>query len=421
MKFSLNKKTVGACFLLLLIVLIFSSRTVYSHNLPLINAVKPSNGRLSKLEMSSGLAAWAEIERVYVTVGGLCGELLVKEGDTVEAGQPLLRMDFKPDDAQRRLREIAASRAKLQIDIQTIQLRLERLERSSGPAGYDADNLDKDIAKAQSTLEDTQILYDLGELSQREVTAAEENLQNLYSKQNKSAADFAADTAALRLDLQAKQLELGNLSLQEEPYLKNLADFEEYAVITAPIGGQLLSLNAQKGARLNENALLAEIGAGQEFVVECGVSLDNNFILPGDVCELSNSSHVFRGTVARIEPTERAKTVTITLSSDEVSAGETFDIVFEKVSATTYTLVPNGAINQDNEGYFLYQIRRRDGMLGKEYYLARVSVYIGDSDNKNTVIVKGITFFEPLLLTSDKPVAAGDVVKLANVGDFFAE
>jgi biotin carboxyl carrier protein len=421
MKFALNKKTVGGCFLLLLIVLIFSSRTVYSHNLPLVNAVKPHNGRLSKLEMSSGLAAWAEIERVYVTVGGICGELLVKEGDTVEAGQPLLRMDFKSDEAERRLREIAASRARLQIDIQNIQLRLDRLERSGGPAGYEADSLKQDIAKAQGVLEDAQILYELGEISQREVTAAKEALENLYAKQSKSATEYAADAAALRLDLQAKQLELGNLSLQEEPYRKTLEDFAEYAVITAPLSGQLLSLNAQKGARLNENALLAEIGAGQDFVVECGISLDNNFVLPGDVCALSNSSHVFKGLVSRIDPTERGKTVTIALSSDEVSAGETFDIVFEKVSTTTYTMVPNGAVNQDNEGYFLYQVKRRPGMLGKEYYLDRVTVYIGDSDSKNTVIVKGITFFEPLLLTSDKPVEAGDVVRLANVGDFFAE
>ncbi|MCL2496321.1 MAG: HlyD family secretion protein, partial [Clostridiales bacterium] len=176
MKFKLNKKTVGGCFLLLLILLIFCSKTVYSHNLPQINAVKPSSGRLSKLEMSSGIAAWAEIERVYAAVGGICGELLVKEGDTVEAGQPLLRMEFNREDAERRLREIAASRARLQIDIQNIQLRLDRLERSGGPGGYEADNMAQDITRAQNALEDALILYELGDISQREVTVAEEAL-----------------------------------------------------------------------------------------------------------------------------------------------------------------------------------------------------------------------------------------------------
>ncbi|MCL1906168.1 MAG: hypothetical protein FWG06_04070 [Clostridiales bacterium] len=421
MKFALNKKTVGGCFLLLLILLIFCSKTVYTHNLPQVSAVKPANGRLSKLETSSGLAEWAEIEYLYVPVSGLCGELLMREGDIIEAGQPLLRMFFDSEEAERRLREIAASRARLQIDIRDIQLRLERLERSGGPEGYDVENLAKDILQAQTALDDAQILFELGDISQRELTAAKEALENLRYKGDRAAADYAADVAALQLNMQSKQLELSNLSLQEEPYRKILADFEAYSLITAPAGGELISLNAQKGARLNENALLAAIGAGQEFTVECGISLDNNFVLPGDTCELSNSAHVLKGTVSRIVPTERGKTVTIHLSSEEVSAGETFDIVFEKESSTTYKLVPNGALNQDNDGYFLYQVKRRDGMMGKEYYLERLNVYIGDSDSKNTAVIKGIIFDEPMVLTSDKAVGAGDVVKLTNVGDFFAE
>jgi biotin carboxyl carrier protein len=417
----LNKKTVGGGFLLLLVLLIFCSKTVYTHNLPQVSAVKPTNGRLSKLEMSSGLAEWAEIECLYVPLSGLCGEVLVKEGEIVEAGQPLLRLEFDSEEAERRLREIAASRARLQIDLQDIQLRLERLERSGGPEGYDADNLAKDIAQSQTALEDAQILFELGEISQRELTSAEEALVNLRSKGNRATADYEADVAALRLNMQSKQLELSNLSLQEEPYRKALADYEAYALISAPVGGELLSLKAQKGARLNENALLAEIGAGQEFTVECSISLDNNFVLPGDTCELSNSAHVLKGAVSRIIPTERGKTVTVCITSAEVSAGETFDIVFEKESSTSYKLVPNGALNQDNDGYFLYQVKRRDGMLGKEYYLERLNVYIGDSDSKNTAIIKGILFDEPMVLTSNKAVGAGDVIKLTNVGDFFAE
>ena len=418
---SINKKTVGAAFLLLLVVLIFSSKTVYSHNLPEVNAVKPQNGRLSKLEMSSGLADWAEVERIYLPVGGRCGELLAKEGDIVEAGQPLVRMDYDRDEAERRLREIDASRARLQIDIQNLQQRLDRLARSAGPGGYDADALANDVARAEIAWEDAKALYEVGEISLRTLTAAEESLQELRAKQSRAAADYGSDASALRLDIQAKRLELDNLRLQEEPYRKTLNDYETYALITAPVGGQLISLYALKGARLNDHVLLAEIGVGQEFSVECQVSLDNNFILPGDVCELSNTSHVLKGTVTGIRPSDRGKTISVSVVSEEIVPGETFDIKFEKESSTTYTLVPNGALNQDNDGYFVYQVKRRDGMLGKEYYLERINVFIGDNDSKNTAIIRGITFFEPLVLTSDKTVEAGNVVKLANVGDFFAE
>ena len=153
--------------------------------------------------------------------------------------------------------------------------------------------------------------------------------------------------------------------------------------------------------------------------MECSVSLDNNFVNPGDTCELSNASHVLKGKVRRIRPTAQGKTVTVTIFSDEVSEGETFIVTFEKLSAASFTLVPNSAINQDNDGYFLYQIKRRRGIMGEEYYLERLNIYIGDSDHQNTIVVRGITFFEPLVLVSNKILSAGLTVSLKNPENFF--
>jgi hypothetical protein len=149
------------------------------------------------------------------------------------------------------------------------------------------------------------------------------------------------------------------------------------------------------------------------------VSLDNNFITSGDVCELSNSSHVLKGTVKRIRPTAQGKTVSVSVAADDVGAGETFEVTFEKDSAASFTLVPNATINQDNDGYFLYQIKRRKGIMGEEYYVDRLDVFIGDSDYRNTAVVRGITFFEPVVLSSNKPLSAGLTVSLKNPGDFF--
>jgi hypothetical protein len=251
--------------------------------------------------------------------------------------------------------------------------------------------------------------------------AKEEALDALVARRDKALTDFGADMAGLHLDLQAKRLDMANLSIQEEPYRRALEDYEAYATITAPAGGELMALHVQKGARVQEDALLAEIGVGIGFTLECFISLDNNFVLPGDACELSNSARVLKGTVARVAPTPQGKAVTISLASEDVVAGESFNVLFEKRSATSWTLVPNGALNQDNTGYFVYQVRRRDGMLGKEFYLERADVYIGDNDSRSTAVIRGITFLEPIMLTSSKPVRAGSIVKLMNVGDFFAD
>jgi len=164
---------------------------------------------------------------------------------------------------------------------------------------------------------------------------------------------------------------------------------------------------------------LASIGVGREFTVECSVSLDNNFVSPGDTCELSNASHVLSGTVRQVKPSVQGKTVIIAVASDDVAEGETFDITFEKNSAASFTLVPNSAINQDNDGYFLYVIKRRKGIMGEEYYLERLNIFLGDSDHQNTAVIRGITFFEPIVLTSNKALSAGMTVSLKNPEDFF--
>ena len=449
------KKIIGAVVLALLLILIFFSRTIYRYNLPVITAVKPENGRLSKLETSSGIAAWSETENLYAMVGGVVVEVLVKEGDAVDVGQALYRLGFDTDEAGRKLQEIQNSRQKIYTEIQNLNLNLQKQTRymddlsgetyeEDAVSTYELDAVAIDIRRARAELEAMREREKEGEATELDVDKARYALQALYLKQEELARkleeqteqaqktlegqeksrdsklqDYEADIAALKLQLQTKNIELSNLALQEEPYRNTLENFEAYAVVAAPVAGAVISLSAVKGETVRAEQLLASVGAGDVFEVKCSVSLENNFVLPGDTAELQSSSHVVEGIVTKITPTAKSKTVTIELNNASVTAGETFDVTFEKVSDTTYTLVPNGALNQDNDGYFLNQVKRRDGIMGQEYYLERLDVYIGDSDSKHTAIVQGITFFEPIMLISDKPASAGDVVALSNVGDFF--
>ena len=194
-------------------------------------------------------------------------------------------------------------------------------------------------------------------------------------------------------------------------------------------------------------SLIVTCGVTGAYEVLCKASLDNNFIMVGDTCKLENSSMYIEGTVTKITPKDQVKEITVFVSANnqqseeaeaeknmlrkfgrqsfgdinDITAGETFDITFEKESTGSYTLVPNGTLNMDSNGYFLYQVKQRNGILGKEYYAEKLRVYIGDSDTDNTVITSGIVFFEPIVSLSDKGFSEGDVVKLKNEGDFFVQ
>jgi multidrug efflux pump subunit AcrA (membrane-fusion protein) len=458
----------GGAFAGLLAILMFLSGTIYQYDLPRVSAGRPGNGFLNKRETSSGYADWETINKLNSPIAGKIAEVLVDEGDRVAAGQVLFRLSFDRTEAERRLKEIENSRNKLDVDIQGIQLRMDRARRSMADSAAsqaearkqyekaatkettsnDLALLDIDIRKAEQTLSDALVLFEAGASTEREIETARDNLETLrlrrettvrsfeeqlekeaetletlyrnISSYDKSIADSLADIEQLELDLVSRSHDIVSYDLQSEPYITTLAEYDANGEIRAQADGIVLAIPVEAGQNVAENALMATVGVGNTYNVECTISFENNFVFPGDQCELSNTAHVFYGNIISIEPGERGKLLVIRVSSDDITVGETFNLTFEKRSEIRYTLVPNGALNQDSDGYYLNVIKKRDGLLGDEYYLNRLDVYIGDSDSQNTVITSGLRFFEPIALTSDKPVQPGDIISLINEADFFA-
>ena len=439
----LNKKTAGAVIFILLVLLLFFSRTIYNYNLPQVTGKKPFRGTLSKLEISSGIARWAETENIYAAASGSAGRIFVREGDTVEKDQILFEMDFNITQAQRRLDEIDNNISKAEADIRSLSSRLRNIREALAAINTGANTVNSlpqiasaesgiilmEINKALTALADAQVSFDFGMMSANEFLNAQNNYRSLLYK-------YEAEFESLEHNIALKQIDLSSMRLSRDTSAETLRNYTDNAVVRSPVNGVVLELPAERGKYFNENALLVSIGTGNEFIVECNISLDNNFINQGDTCQLSNSNHTLTGTVRRIRPSANGKTVTISItpasenaggrfalnqssSFDSISDGETFDITFDKSSTSSFTLVPNRAINQDNDGYFIYQIKRRSGFMGQEYYIERLNIFIGDSDHQNTSVIRGITFFEPIVLVSDKTLSSGLTVLLKNAGDFF--
>jgi biotin carboxyl carrier protein len=394
-------------------LLIFFSKTVYFYNLPEVSAARPFRGVLNKLEIAGGLASWAVEETVYASRSGVVGAVFVREGEEVQAGQILFTMDFDVEDAERNLREIRNNITKLKSDVDFTAARLEALSFALDRDGEDYTNAAAlELDRAERELRAAELSYSLGEKSANALRAAEDAARVLR-------LTYEEERETLRFSLAAKNIDLENQKIREEACLALLRDYRALSSVRSPAPGVVVSVNAARGMYVQENSPLASIGTGDEFIVDCVVSGENNFILPADHCELANTAHVLDGTVLTVKPGPQGKLVSIRVVSSEVSAGESFEVSFEKAGAASYTLVPSAAVNQDSGGYFLNQIKRRRGIMGEEYYVERLDVYIGDSDLNNTVITWGLTFFEPVVLRGDKPVASGDTVSLVNPEDFF--
>lgn len=423
LKIKVNIKTVGMLFLILIIVLMFLSKTIYNHNLTKVTATAPFSGKLNKYETTSGIVDWANIEEVYSKVGATIEEILVDEGDKVIEGQPLFYLSYDEDEINNKLNEIQINKNKLNIEIENLEMKINEIKAiiSNQKLSNELEKLVGQINSVEDEYSKFQILYEEGAISKNELENSKNKLDNLKNDLESLKKDYKDNLVTLEQNLKSKKLDLASLSNQEEIYKKDLSDYENNTVIVAPTDATIVSIPVKKGQTINSNQLLISFGVGNDFEIVADIILNNNFIVVGDVCELVNSSHVIEGVVTKISPKENKKQVTVTIESNEVTSGETFELVFSKESTTSFTLVPNGAVNKDNDGYFVYQIGKRKGILGDEFYVKKTPIYIGDADNENTVVTKGIDFFEPIVLLSDRSFSDGEVVKVENVGDFFAD
>lgn len=417
MKIWINKKTIGGILLGAVLVLLFFSKTIYTYYLPEVTAVKPGNGTLSKVEVGYGTVRWAEADTIYIPEAGTIGAIYVGEGEYIEAGGPLFAMEYDMDENEWNLLETENSIKKLQAEQQDLE---NKIQLANQP---DAETLNvrQSLAQAEHYLNAAAALYEIGSLSARDFNEARNEVNYLRLKLENLNVQAAENMQSLQLQMEQTRLEIENLAISEARYKKIQAIHHDEIVITALQSGMVISVEIAKGEKVLKDSPAITVGAGDEYDLECSVALENNFITVGDNCKLSNSSHQIQGVITSVKPDAAEKIVTIRFSAEGVTAGETLEILFQKQSATNYILVPNAAVCQDSDGYYLKQIKRRDGIMGKEYYLARVDVYIGDADDQNTVIVQGVTFFEPVLLYSNKTAVTGDVVLLKNAGDFFEE
>jgi multidrug resistance efflux pump len=449
-------KIAGAVFFVLLFTMIFLSKTIYTYNLPEVTGAKPMTGKLTKTERAKGVADYADVAELYNTLTGSVSEVFVAEGDRVVKGQPLFNMVYDREDAQKKLDECAISKEKLALDIENIYLNIKRLEYNTAllqgevyePAVVSTGDLPPildEIKKAEAAYENQKILYEAGVIAKQELENNMSDIEALYIKyekqidsikeaeekaaieaddkekaRDKQLKGYEYDMQGLRQDLKAKEIERKNIILQEETLLKTLADFMENEIIRSPYDGIIVKLSAREGLRLSAFDETARFALNDAYKIEFDISQENTFIAAGDKCKLSNANRRLESQVKRITPHEKGKTVTIMINGDFLTAGESFDVLIEKESAQRYTLVPNGAVNKDSDGYFIYEIKRRDGMLGKEYYASKRKVEVGDSDASNTAIIQStMMFFEPLVALSDKPFRDNATVKINNERDFF--
>lgn len=189
--------------------------------------------------------------------------------------------------------------------------------------------------------------------------------------------------------------------------------------ITAPISGTISEINVKAG---NETSAAVPVIVMQPedrgYTLSFSVTNDQARRLSvGDVADLVNAWRYDNVivTLANIKPDPsnpgQSKQLTFNVTGN-VTAGQTLNLSVGQKSANYEFIVPNSAIREDNNGKFILIVESKSSPLGTRYTASRVDVQVIASDETQSAVSGALKGYEFVITTSNKPVEAGDLVRL---------
>jgi multidrug efflux pump subunit AcrA (membrane-fusion protein) len=228
----------------------------------------------------------------------------------------------------------------------------------------------------------------------------------------------------LLLDI-SKTLDLANqnsiIREQREKVEKLKADATG-ATVLCPVDGIVLSIGKKAGETTSASDPLATIQvAGKPMYMNISVTNEQaKKVSIGDVASLQNSWYYSENIMVRLskianDPQNPGKGKKLIFSVEgDVTNGESLSISVGQKSREYDKVVPNSAIREDNKGKFIYTIEEKSTPFGNRYKAKRVDVEVIVSDDLNTAINADIDTWTYVITTSDKPISAGQQVRLSD-------
>jgi len=304
------------------------------------------------------------------------------------------------------------------------------------------------IAIQKGETEKANILYEAGVISKADYEAEIEELTVLeYSKTQKElqiakqTQEMEAQIAKQEQDnhkkyeedrknhlelLRHKETELAKVNLSIERIYIDIAEAEaalamllnhenNNPAIKSEYSGIVVALEKEKGSFVSKGEKIATVGVyNHSFISEiiCSKS-DGGFIEVGDSAMVHYGGKNTQSTavVYEIQPESDTLRIKLRFDSEQLTGGEYITAKFHQQTANNDVLVPNEAVFREGFNNFVWVVRSKSGTLGTEYYAVKIRVMIADSDFHNTAISKGLEYFEPVVIGSDKDLTMNGRVR----------
>jgi multidrug efflux pump subunit AcrA (membrane-fusion protein) len=389
--------TMGGVFIAAMLLLTFLSSTIHNLGLIRVECEDVKAGNLVYTLEKQTASTPANIYDIFAERELRVESLLVKNGQRVEKGQLLAKFDMSDIKEEIKSKELELESRKEEKELMAYKYDLDIESGKKSAAGAEkellaAAELQEAGAETQANVEKLRKVYETADMDYRKLL--EEKASNLAIKQNE------ADT--LRRSINALK-----------------ASLKRCEALYSPVDGFLWESNVQEGAPAGTAKPVFRIAYKEGVRIQFTVSMEEGkHLTAGDTMTVSVPAlhkEIAKIKISAVSPskTENGVEVSAFIEDPELRGGEMVTISMEKESEGYDFLVPNSSVRTDsNNRKFVYVVKEKKSRLGKEYYLQKAFIAVEASDKTNTAVSSGLSFFEKVVTGSDRPVMAGDRVKL---------
>ena len=409
------------------------SKSIYASRLPIVSTESIEQKYVEHIVEADGIVVAGDKNPVTALSGLRVNKLMVQVGDRVEEGDVIFTVDM--EDLDRMIEEKQTAISKLQVQIDTLLYNEElarqkkELEEQRAREDYDtiARNQDTLVGRASnevSKIEDKISGQSDGETDEDMLDALQ---QAAYAEADaKGRRDDAIKEAGRRVeditapDSEDSSLEVSKLELAD--LQEDLSRFQEIkdaeGEIRAKQSGLVTDIYISIGGRTSDSAIMLFADDDVPCQFRAVISQEQKkYIGLNDEVSL------------RLDGSGKDWDVTIDYLAESDSMPGTYEVYMNLPEGTGtpglsgrmsraekgekhFCCVTPMAVHKEDIRSYVYVVKERDGILGKEYYVEQVNVKIQD-ENDNWVAVEGALDSDSVIISSStKEVKNGDVVRL---------
>ncbi|SMF53998.1 efflux RND transporter periplasmic adaptor subunit [Paenibacillus barengoltzii] len=350
-------RALGGLFFALLIVLTLGGNTIRALSMPKVITAVPTVGSLDYSYEGTALVRPAAERKLMNPAGWKVLKVLVKVGDKVHKGQPLVRYDDS---------DVKDQLADQQSSLKKMQLSLEQLEYDLKQALREGD--EEAVHHASSALKSMQ--FDM-EDQKRRITKLQEEIQ--AGRELIAPVDGIVMMVGAEEGIASAGVPDVSLSDTSQGYQIWLMVPDELAILIRS-GEELDSITLVDD---DARQLTGTVTTIEEAYDGGGDSIGDDQLGPGDSGQASAAN----------------TRITISLKEEEsgLLGGERVKVSLRKSKGDQLLLVPNEAVHHDSQGAFLYTISAEQGPLGNAYY-AKLTRVETEGSNEYATAVSGEIF-----------------------------